>query len=108
MSEHQVLRSAISCQPENRRDPDFMVKAKAETGLVHVLTGDGPEKITSAMGIGLRAIGHGYRVYTSTLVKGKPNYLDILAARMPPNFTIIYSGREQFLDRKTPAKWTYS
>jgi len=75
-----------------------------ETGLVHVLTGDGPGKTTSALGIALRAIGHGYNVYMVMFVKGKPNYGEILASRMLPGFTIIYSGREQFLDRKNPDK----
>nr|MDO8133696.1 cob(I)yrinic acid a,c-diamide adenosyltransferase [Candidatus Njordarchaeum guaymaensis] len=80
------------------------MEVEMETGLVHVLTGDGPGKTTSALGIALRAIGHGYNVYMVMFVKGKPNYGEILASRMLPGFTIIYSGREQFLDRKNPDK----
>ncbi len=39
---------------------------KNETGLIHIYTGDGKGKTTSAIGLAVRALGHGYKVcYTS-------------------------------------------
>jgi cob(I)alamin adenosyltransferase len=71
-----------------------------EKGLVHVLTGDGPGKTTSALGTALRAIGHGYAVYMIMFVKGKSDYGEILLSKKIPNFTLAFSGRDAFVDRK--------
>jgi cob(I)alamin adenosyltransferase len=75
-----------------------------EKGLVHVLTGDGPGKTTSALGTALRAIGHGYTVYMIMFVKGKSDYGEILLSKKIPNFTLAFSGRNAFVDRKSPER----
>jgi len=47
------------------RDPEFMAKAKAETGLAHFLRGDGPKITTSALGIARKSLEHAKKVITS-------------------------------------------
>jgi cob(I)alamin adenosyltransferase len=78
-----------------------------EKGLVHVLTGDGPGKTTSALGRALRAIGHGYKVHMIMFVKGKSDYGEILLSKKIPNFTLAFSGRDAFVDRKKPENIDY-
>ena len=44
--------------------------APDEFGLVQVWWGDGKGKTTAALGMGMRAVGHGYRVHLLQLMKG--------------------------------------
>jgi cob(I)alamin adenosyltransferase len=44
--------------------------APEEFGLVQVWWGDGKGKTTAAMGMGMRAVGHGYRVHMLQFMKG--------------------------------------
>jgi cob(I)alamin adenosyltransferase len=44
--------------------------APEEFGLVQVWWGDGKGKTTAAMGMGMRAVGHGYRVHCLQFMKG--------------------------------------
>ncbi|MCL9814477.1 cob(I)yrinic acid a,c-diamide adenosyltransferase [Natranaeroarchaeum aerophilus] len=52
-----------TAQPIEPSEPD-------EFGLVQVWWGDGKGKTTAAMGMGLRAAGHGYRVHMLQFMKG--------------------------------------
>jgi cob(I)alamin adenosyltransferase len=40
-------------------------------GLIHVYTGDGKGKTTAALGLALRAAGHGWRTYIAQFMKGQ-------------------------------------
>lgn len=40
-------------------------------GMVHVYTGNGPGKTRSALGMAMRALGHGYNVYIIQFMKGR-------------------------------------
>lgn len=64
------------------------------TGLVHVYTGNGKGKTTSALGLALRAIGHGYEVYMIQFLKGGRHIGELLASEEKiKQFTIKQFGK---------------
>ena len=72
-------------------------------GIVQVYTGDGKGKTTAALGLALRAVGHGLSVYMIQFMKGSKNYGELKAASALEGLTIEQSGRDEFVDRKNPA-----
>ncbi len=72
-------------------------------GTVQVYTGDGKGKTTAALGLGLRAWGHGARVLVIQFMKGRINYGELEAAQRLDGFDIEQYGRETFVDRDEPA-----
>lgn len=66
-----------------------------ELGLIQIYTGNGKGKTTAALGLGLRASGHGFRVHMIQFMKGR-GYAGELQSipKLAPNFTISQFGRE--------------
>ncbi len=63
------------------------------TGLVQIYTGDGKGKTTAALGLALRAAGHGLRTYIGQFMKGQ-DYGELRSAGMlSPYLTIEQYGR---------------
>ncbi|UCE36290.1 MAG: cob(I)yrinic acid a,c-diamide adenosyltransferase [Thermoplasmata archaeon] len=71
-------------------------------GLVQVYTGDGKGKTTAALGLALRACGHGLSVFMIQFMKGDIEYGELRAAQWIPNLTIVQYGRPNFVDKKKP------
>ncbi len=72
-------------------------------GLVHVYTGDGKGKTTAALGLALRAAGHGLRTYIGQFMKGR-EYGELTVPRLlgndaagRPLLTIEQYGKPTFL-----------
>ena len=62
-------------------------------GMLHVLTGPGRGKTTSALGLALRAWGRGARVLVIQFVKSRADTGECLAAReLGPRFTLLAMG----------------
>ena len=72
--------------------------------MVHVYTGDGKGKTTAALGLALRAMGHGLKVYLIQFMKGDPEYGELRAGRRLDGLTIRQFGRTDFVDRDHPAE----
>ncbi len=69
-------------------------------GLVMVNTGNGKGKTTAALGLALRAIGHGAKVFMVQFRKSDPNYGEIKAIRKYlPTFTVVQSERSRITKR---------
>ena len=70
--------------------------------MIHIYTGKGKGKTTAALGLALRALGHGFKVMMIQFMKGKINYGEIEAAQKLPNFTIEQYGRPDFVNPENP------
>jgi cob(I)alamin adenosyltransferase len=66
-------------------------------GRVQVYTGDGKGKTTAALGLALRAAGHGFATYFGQFLKGRPTGEQRAALRLSPLLTIEQFGRKGFL-----------
>ena len=68
-----------------------------EKGLVQVYTGEGKGKTTSALGLALRAIGHGASVVVVQFMKGWDSYGELRSALKLENIKIIQTGRPDYV-----------
>jgi cob(I)alamin adenosyltransferase len=82
-----------------------MQPSELRQGMVHVYTGNGKGKTTASLGLALRALGHGYRVFMLQFMKGSKEYGELQAAeKYLPNLTIVQSGLETFVIKENPSK----
>ncbi|MDG5775755.1 cob(I)yrinic acid a,c-diamide adenosyltransferase [Haloarculaceae archaeon H-GB2-1] len=83
---------------------DIHPSAPEEFGLVQVWWGDGKGKTTSAMGMGFRAAGHGFRVHMLQFMKGGADSVEDVrgeynAIEAFPGFTYENAGHYGWHDR---------
>ncbi len=65
-----------------------------ERGLVIVYTGKGKGKTTAALGIVLRAVGHGMKVGMVQFIKGEWYYGELSSSkRLEPEFELVAAGK---------------
>jgi cob(I)alamin adenosyltransferase len=81
-----------------------MAETRLARGLIQVYTGDGKGKTTCALGLALRAVGHGLRVYMVQFMKGRETgEAKVAADRLAPDMTLRYFGRPGLVNLKAPA-----
>ncbi len=72
-------------------------------GWVHLYTGDGEGKSTAALGLALRAIGHGKKVIVIEFMKGRKDIGEFkVQNKLKPYYEIYQFGRKEFVDLKNP------
>jgi len=70
------------------------MQGKKEFGLVQVFTGTGKGKTTAALGLAMRALGHGFRVHMIQFMKGRGYAGELaMASKLSPLFSISQFGR---------------
>lgn len=69
---------------------------RMERGYIHVYTGNGKGKTTAALGLSVRAICAGKRVYFGQFIKGM-DYSELKCVDYLPNLTIEQYGRDCFI-----------
>lgn len=73
-------------------------------GLVYLYTGEGEGKTTNALGLALRALGHGYKVIVVQFMKGRKNIGEYkIKERLGPEYEIYQFGRRGFVDLYNPS-----
>jgi len=81
------------------------VSSPFSKGYIHVYTGDGKGKTTAALGLALRAIGAGIRVFFAQFVKGKHySEIDSLENFSDRMITVRQYGLETFIHDKPSAE----
>ena len=74
-----------------------------EKGFIQVYTGNGKGKTTAALGLALRAVGHGLRVLMIQFMKGNLSYGELESARkLSPYLKIVPMGRQVFVSKSHP------
>lgn len=68
-----------------------------EKGLVQIYTGNGKGKTTAALGIALRASGHGAKIMMIQFMKGWVHYGELSGAKSIPSLTLIQTGRPDYV-----------
>lgn len=91
-------------QPDASKPPILQDPSFFTLGLVHVITGNGKGKTTAAFGLGLRAVGHGLRVYAVQFMKGDQRYGEFLSVGYLPNFHLERFGTGGLVDMNNPSE----
>ncbi len=77
-----------------------MADTQFPRGYVQIYTGDGKGKTTAALGLALRASGHGLRTYVGQFMKGQP-YGELEALRDNPCITLEQYGETHHIHEDT-------
>jgi cob(I)alamin adenosyltransferase len=71
--------------------------------MLEVYTGEGKGKTTAALGLALRATGHGWEVLVIQFMKGSPDYGEITAAKGVRGLTVVQTGLPTFVEKGNPS-----
>jgi cob(I)alamin adenosyltransferase len=78
-----------------------------ERGLIQIYTGEGKGKTTAALGLALRASGHGLRVEFIQFMKGWPGYGELKGVERLPTVAIHPFGRSGWVHPGQPEPEDY-
>jgi cob(I)alamin adenosyltransferase len=76
----------------------------SKKGLILLYTGNGKGKTTASLGLAIRAIGHGEKVYMIQFMKGSESYGEVQAVRKYlPGFDLVQKGQDTFVKKGNPS-----
>ena len=70
-----------------------------DLGQIHIYTGNGKGKTTAAFGLGLRAVGAGYKVYIIQFLKGQ-DYSELKSLAKVRGISLKRFGQKSFIIKK--------
>jgi cob(I)alamin adenosyltransferase len=70
-------------------------------GYIHVYSGHGKGKTTSAIGLGMRAAGAGFKVHMIQFMKGR-KYCELGSIEKVSKFSYSQHGRDEFVNKENP------
>jgi len=79
-------------------------RPRLDPGLVEIYTGDGKGKTTAAVGLAIRAIGRGLRVFIIQFIKGGFDFGELHVLEKLPNIEIRAFGRGRFITSSGPGE----
>jgi len=68
-------------------------------GMLQVYTGNGKGKTTAALGLAVRAVGHGHRVKMIQFLKGWDFYGEIEGTQGLPGFELVRTGTPDYVPK---------
>lgn len=74
-------------------------------GYIHACIGDGAGKTTSALGVGLRALGHGKRVVMIQFMKGRKEIGEYKIQKLLPKYKVYQFGKVGWVSYRHPAEF---
>ena len=92
------LRKVRALLTEEASVKNFPSSEPVRRGLVYIFTGDGKGKTTAALGVVLRALGHGLRVHITYFIKGDYPYGERNILSKLPNVTMASFGSLEFIE----------
>lgn len=72
-------------------------------GMIYLYTGEGIGKTTSALGLALRALGHGYNTVIIQFMKGRKDIGEYKIRDKLKGYEIYQFGRKGWVDLKNPS-----
>ncbi|MFA5021693.1 MAG: cob(I)yrinic acid a,c-diamide adenosyltransferase [Patescibacteria group bacterium] len=69
---------------------------KSNLGKIHIYTGNGKGKTTAALGLALRAVGAGFKVYIVQFLKAQ-DYSELNSLKKLPEITVKRFGQKTFI-----------
>jgi len=74
-------------------------------GFIHLYTGNGGGKTTSALGVAMRSVGQGHRVVAVQFMKGRTDIGEYKIQKLLGKlYEVFQFGRKEFVDLKKPSK----